>query len=138
MKYMFDGLVVDGVKAPQPNERILKVVLSPQIGNISNCTVLISIISPGNGTGMHKHDVDEIMYVASGRGVGEVLDEVMELREDVIVFSPKDVEHQVKNTGNETLKLVCFFTPPLKPEGYFKEAISKAKQYFNKKNIDKI
>jgi mannose-6-phosphate isomerase-like protein (cupin superfamily) len=123
---------VDGVKVPPPNERILKVVLSPEIGNITECTVLLSLISPRNSTGTHTHVSDEIMYVASGRGVGRVADEKMELREDMVVFAPKGVEHGIENTGDETLKLICFYTPPLKPAGYFETAIAKAKEYFMK------
>jgi len=123
---------VDGAKVPPPNERILKVVLSPEISNISECTVLFSIISPGSGTGFHTHGSNEIMYVASGRGMGRVADEKMELREDIVIFAPKGIEHSVENTGDETLKLICFYIPSLKPAGYFEAAISKAKEHFKK------
>ena len=133
MKYIWDGMKVNGVKVPPPHERILKIMLSPEIGNIDKCTVLFSIINPGNGTGSHTHSSDEIMYVASGRGNGKVGNETMELREDIVVFAPKDVDHYIQNTGTETLKLICFYVPPLKPAGYFEKAISKAKKYF--KNI---
>lgn len=130
MKYIWDGIKVNGVKVPSPHERVLKIMLSPEIGNTDKCTVLFSIINPENGTGSHTHSSDEIMYVASGRGTAKVGNETTELREDIVIFAPKNVEHYVQNTGNETLKLICFYVPPLKPAGYFEEAISKAKEYF--------
>jgi len=130
VKYIWDGIKVNGVKVPSPHERVLKIMLSPEIGNTDKCTVLFSIINPENGTGSHTHSSDEIMYVASGRGTAKVGNETTELREDIVIFAPKNVEHYVQNTGNETLKLICFYVPPLKPAGYFEEAISKAKEYF--------
>lgn len=130
MKYVFDGMEVPGAKVPAPNERVLKVLLSPEIGNTEKLTLLFSIISPGKTTGLHTHDVDEIMYVATGRGECIVGEEKGKLREDTVLFAPKLVKHEVKNTVDETLKLICFYVPPMKPTGYFAEAISIAKEYF--------
>jgi mannose-6-phosphate isomerase-like protein (cupin superfamily) len=130
MKHVFDGMKVLGVKVPAPNERILKVLLSPELGSTDKFTLLLSIISPGNTTGLHTHDVDEIMYVATGRGECIVGEEKGEFKEDTVLFAPKLVKHEVKNVGDETLKLVCFYIPPVKPTGYFAEATNKAKEYF--------
>lgn len=130
MKYVLDGMNVPGVKVPTPNERILKVLLSPELGNTDKLTLLFSIISPGNTTGLHTHEVDEIMYVAVGRGECIVGEEKSEIKEDIVLYAPRLVKHEVKNTGDETLKLVCFYAPPMKPAGYFAEAINKAKEYF--------
>jgi mannose-6-phosphate isomerase-like protein (cupin superfamily) len=130
MKYIFDSMEVPGAKVPAPNERVLKVLLSPELGSTDKFTLLFSIISPGNTTGLHTHDVDEIMYVVTGRGECIVGEEKGELKEDTVLFAPKLVKHEVKNVGDETLKLVCFYVPPMKPAGYFAEATNKAKEYF--------
>lgn len=124
---------IPGVKVPKPNERVLKVVMSPEIGNYDRLTVLISIISPENTTGCHTHGSDEIMYVATGRGEGIVADETKKIGMSSMIYAAAGVKHEVKNTGEETLKLICFYAPPLKPAGYFQEATNKARKYF--KNI---
>ena len=131
MRYMFDGMRVPGAKVPAPNERFLKVLLSPELGSTDKFTLLYSIISPKNGTGEHAHDSDEIMYVATGRGEGVVGNEKSELKEGTVIFAPNRIKHHITNTGDETLKIVCFYIPALKPAGYFAEAAEMAKQYFS-------
>jgi mannose-6-phosphate isomerase-like protein (cupin superfamily) len=130
LNYIIEGMKVTGIKVPSPHERLLKILLSPELGNTDEFTVLFSIISPGNFTGLHTHNSDEVMYVATGRGEGVVGEEKAELKEDTVIFAPKLVKHDVTNTGEENLKLICFYIPPLKPAGYFEEATSKAKEYF--------
>ena len=56
-----------GSRVPGVNERLLKVVMSPQVGNYDKGTVLISDISPAKGTGMHRHDVDDNVCRKRGR-----------------------------------------------------------------------
>lgn len=129
-KFVIEAMSIPGFKVPQPNERVLKVVLSPDIGFKEDLTMLISIISPGNSTGKHTHDSTEIMYVASGRGMSIIGDKEYEIKVDSVLVAPKGILHEVKNTSDETLKLVCFYVPALKPAGSYKEAIDKAKQYF--------
>jgi len=129
MKYVINGMKVPGSKVPPPHERVLKVILSPEIGNVDNLTFLFSLISPGNSTGLHTHESDEVMYVAKGKGISIVGNEEEEIEEDSVIFAPKLIKHEVKNTGDGILKLICFYNPPLKPSGYFEEAINKAKEY---------
>lgn len=119
---------IKGVKVPMPNERILKVLAAPELGADNDLTVLVSIISPGAGTGCHTHDVDEYMYVATGTGQSVCEGKAEDVAADSLIFAPKDVEHEVKNTGDESLKLFCVYVPALKPAGYFEKAITTAKE----------
>lgn len=121
---------VPGFKVPSPNERVLKVVSSPELGSAEDMTLLLSIISPGNTTGIHSHASTETMYVVSGRGVGTVSGKTGEIKVDTVFVAPKGTFHEVKNTGDETLKLVCVYVPALKPSGNYQKAIDIAKQYF--------
>jgi quercetin dioxygenase-like cupin family protein len=123
-------MAVQGAKVPAPHERVVKVMLAPEIGNTDKCTMLLVMIIPGGDTSVHTHDSDEMIYVAAGRGSVQVGQENMEFREGTVIRAPKGVEHILANTGNETVKLVCFFVPPIKPAGYLEEALSKAREYF--------
>ncbi|MFQ6077027.1 MAG: cupin domain-containing protein [Candidatus Bathyarchaeia archaeon] len=119
---------VPGARVPPPNERTLKVLASPEVTKTENLTLLLSLISPGSTTGSHTHDVDEFMYMVSGRGEGTVEGEVFPLTPDVLLFAPAGAGHEIKNTGDETLKIFCVFTPPLKPTGYIAKAVEAAKK----------
>ncbi|MBA7628920.1 hypothetical protein ES703_36417 [subsurface metagenome] len=134
------GLVVDvgklpGSKVLGENERLLKVVMSPQVGNYDKATVLISEIDPGKSTGMHTHEVDEIMYVASGEGITICGGKENTVGRGSVIFAPKVIEHTVNNTGNEKLRLVCFFIPSMEPQGKLKEATEKTIRFFEKLSI---
>ena len=118
---------VPGAKVPPPTERTLKVIMSPELGNAENVTVLISLIPPGGTTGLHTHDVDEYMYVASGRGLHVTDREETPIEPDVVISAKAGEPHEVRNTGDEMIKLVCFFVPPLKPKGYLEKAVEVAK-----------
>lgn len=121
-----------GIKVPPPNERVLKVILSPEVSGTENLTLLISVISPHSTTGLHTHDQDEIMYVASGYGESIQGDDKAPLQPDTIIHSIAGVNHEVKNTSDDTMKLVCFFSPPLKVGGAYGEAIELAKKAYEK------
>jgi mannose-6-phosphate isomerase-like protein (cupin superfamily) len=124
---------VPGVKTAAPNERMLKVIFSPEVNGKHGLTYLVSIIMPGGATGEHSHEVDEYMYVAYGRGAAFNEDREVEISQDMVIHAPSNTKHGVKNTGEETLKLICVFIPPLSPSGYFKEATKVASEYFKRK-----
>jgi quercetin dioxygenase-like cupin family protein len=118
------GWEVPGVKVPKPNERVLKVLVSPEVGNSDYTTILFSIISPFSTTGPHKHDEsEECMYVVSGRGVYRVAGREISFEPDSILIAKKGEEHEIRNLSDETMKLVAIFAPPLKPSGYIEEAL---------------
>lgn len=117
---------VDGVKVPKPNERVLKIIMSPETTGTKELTLLVSIISPKSTTGSHTHDVDEIMYIAHGRGVFISYGKRESVQSDQVVYAARGQVHEIKNTSEETLKLICVFYPPLKAEGYVKKAVDAA------------
>lgn len=118
---------VPGVKVPPPNERLLKLLMSPELGNTDKLTALASLIPPNGTTGVHTHDVDEFMYVASGRGIHLSEDKEFPLEPDMIIYAPAGTSHEVRNTGDEMIKLICFFVPPLKLTGYLEKALEAVK-----------
>jgi len=124
---------IPGVTVPKPNERTLKVIFSPEVNN-KNFIMLLSLIYPQGSTGLHTHEVDEYMYVVSGHGKafceGE---EETEIHPDTIVYAPAGKKHEIRNTGDETIKLVCVYVPAFKTSGYLKEAEAKAKEFFSSK-----
>jgi mannose-6-phosphate isomerase-like protein (cupin superfamily) len=122
---------VPGVKVPLPNERVLKVLMSPEVTDTEKLTLLVSLISPHSSTGPHIHDVDEFMYIVTGRGESYCGGERSDIESDVLFYAPAKVQHEVRNTGEETMKLFCIFSPPMRPQGFFEEATKLAKERLN-------
>ncbi len=71
-------------------------------------------VSPGQTVRpAHSHpDGEELIYVISGTGKVAVDGEVGELRPGTAVLFPRKSIHQVRNSGTEEMKVVCFFAPP--------------------------
>ncbi len=118
---------VKGFTVPPPYERTLKMLFSPELSNTDKVTVLAALIPPGRSTDLHIHDGDEVIYVASGRGVFILGDKEYPVEPDMVLYAKAKAPHGMKNTGDEMIKLICFFTPPLKPVGRIEKAIEAAK-----------
>jgi len=133
-KFVFDGWEFPSSKADPPNERFLKLILSPELNGYKEATILFSHIPPGSSTGMHTHDAnDEIMYVV-GRGEGQVGDEVAKLETDSVIYAPRGVTHECRNTTKtETLKLFCVFIPAIKPSALLEKLTETTKEYLKGK-----
>jgi mannose-6-phosphate isomerase-like protein (cupin superfamily) len=101
-------------RTPEPHVRYLKVLISPSLQDgVEDLSVGMTILPPGNASSFHSHDAESETWIIVA-GEGEVL--VGEEREPVgpesVVFLPRDVKHQIINTGQETLRLFWIYTPP--------------------------
>ncbi len=119
----------EGVEVPPPNARVLRVLISPEATGHKHLTLLTSTLHPRSSTGKHTHDVDEFMYVVTGRGESTTGDESELIEPDTLVVAPANVTHEIRNTGDESLNLFCVFAPPLKPSGYIAKAVEAAKKH---------
>lgn len=73
------------------------------------------------------------MYVV-GRGEGQVGDEVAKLETDSVIYAPRGVTHECRNTTKtETLKLFCVFIPAIKPSALLEKLTETTKEYLKGK-----
>lgn len=110
-------------RVPEPFERSLKVVMSPEThADVRDFTLLLSELAPnGGGTDFHAHEASgELMVFLSGEGKAWLAGEELELRPGVAMYAPPGVEHKTLNTGNEPLHIICVFIPPA-PDEYVKK-----------------
>ena len=65
-------------------------------------------LDPGKSIGNHStNDGEEVIIVLNGEGEMSFDDyETLKMAEDFLIYCPSHTEHDVKNTGNETLKYV--------------------------------
>ena len=130
---IYKGWEYPSVKSDPPAARFLKIIMSPEVSGYEHATVLFSHIPPGGTTGLHTHASDEIIHI-TGRGLGRMGDKTVNLETDMVVFAPRGVPHECRNTGDtDTLKLFCVFIPALEPTPVLKELIEKTKNHLQKK-----
>lgn len=69
-------------------------------------------VEAGNGHPFHRHpDMEEIIYILSGRAEQWLEDEKRILKRDEAVFIPEDVVHATYNAGNEPLVFLAILSP---------------------------
>ena len=83
-------------------------------------------LEPGEHTGMHTDSAEEVVLILSGRAEAIVGDERGELSAGAIGLVPALVPHDIRNIGEETVRVVGFFSSgivvsvfadPLMPSG---------------------
>ena len=67
-------------------------------------------LEPGEHTGMHTDSAEEIVLILSGRAEATVGDERGELSAGGLGLVPALVPHDVRNVGEETVRVVGFFS----------------------------
>jgi mannose-6-phosphate isomerase-like protein (cupin superfamily) len=103
-----------GYMMPEPHERELKVLLSPSLQkSVEGLAVGMTILPPGKSSSFHSHDAEcETWIIVSGKGEVLVGEEREPVGPESVVFLPRNIKHQVINTGQETLRMFWIYTPP--------------------------
>ena len=95
-----------------PGRRALEMISGAQgATGITLRLVEIPVPQPGDAprTRHHHSDCEECIFVLSGRGTTHADSGAYDLRPgDSLLISPGD-RHATNNTGDETLRLLCFF-----------------------------
>jgi len=66
----------------------------------------------GASTTPHRHpDTEEIYYIVAGNGRMQIEREVCDVRPGDAIAIPPDTPHQITNTGDVTLQLLCCCVP---------------------------
>lgn len=93
--------------------RISREVVAGKLGADQVCMRLVEIAAPEPGEkprGPHVHyGFEEVIHVLSGEGVTETPSQRLPVKAGDTVLVPADERHVTRNTGNEPLKLICFF-----------------------------
>ena len=104
---------VEGERRDPP--RVSKLLLAPKFGGVHNLSMGMNITEVGSMIPDHVHDdSEEVLFLISGRakivieGEGE-----WEIGPETAFYSPLGKKHRVENIGNEPLKLIWVYCPPL-------------------------
>jgi quercetin dioxygenase-like cupin family protein len=85
-------------------------------------TVAYYAFEPGQHSGLHFDDAEELIYVADGEGEVFVSGRQEKLEAGGFTFVPKGVQHDIYAYGDVALRLLSFF-PSAKVESTFTEIV---------------
>ena len=80
------------------------------VAGAASTAVVYFELEPGEHTGMHTDSAEEIVLVLSGTAEAIVGDERGELTAGGLGLVPALVPHDVRNVGDETVRVVGFFS----------------------------
>jgi putative monooxygenase len=90
-------------------------LLAPKFGGVNNLSMGMNITEVGSMIPDHVHtDSEEVLFLISGRarivieGEGE-----WEIGPETAFYSPLGKKHRVENIGDEPLRIVWVYCPPL-------------------------
>jgi mannose-6-phosphate isomerase-like protein (cupin superfamily) len=69
----------------------------------------IAVLGPGDWLGLHRHAAPETYYVIAGAGIVSLEGREIGVRAGSAVFIPGMVEHGIRQTGTEVLRLLYAF-----------------------------
>jgi putative monooxygenase len=116
MKYVIDSEKVEGVR--RMPSRVSKLLLSEFSVGAKNLSMGVNITDVGSMIPRHAHEGgEEAMFIIGGKGTFVVEDEEQEVRPGMAIYIPPGVEHSIVNIGEEELKLVWVYSPPLPEHG---------------------
>ncbi len=85
-----------------------------------HCSTCVIRVAPGDKVRpahSHPHS-EEVIYVLSGRGRVLVDGEIAPVRAGSAVLFPQGKPHMLQNTGQEEMKVICFFAPATTLDNY--------------------
>jgi quercetin dioxygenase-like cupin family protein len=94
-------------------------LLGPQNSSAKNLAFGVATFPPDSKAPAHTHDTqEEIIFILSGRGKFVTAERTVALEPGTAIFIPPGSPHQIVVTGDETIKLVTVFSPPVVPGAY--------------------
>lgn len=103
----------EGVTIQEPFKRTIKAIFAPDEdkGGIKELLFTHAIIYPHSQTDYHAHDRPELIYIVYGRGASICEGKEIAIEIDIALWVPAGEKHQIKNTGDEPMKLATVFVP---------------------------
>jgi len=94
-------------------------LLGPQNSKSRNLAFGLAEFPGDTLAATHTHQTEEeIIYILSGRGAIIAGEKEMRLEAGVAIFIPPGLSHQIRVDGEDPLKLVTLFSPPVTPGAY--------------------
>ena len=102
-----------------PGRRLRWLITKDNVDAV-HCSMCMIQIAPGQTVKpAHSHpNGEEVIYIISGSGKVMVDGNVEAVNAGSAVLFPQGKVHMLSNTGDEEMKVVCFFAPPSELKTY--------------------
>ncbi len=116
---IFETTSADACTVYQLPGRDWYYLIGPLNTAASNLAFGLAEFHPGEQAPAHVHDTqEEILYILSGEGEFVTASGKTAIRPGVAIFIPPRLEHSIVVTGDQPIKLVTVFSPPVVPGAY--------------------
>lgn len=116
------GFVDDIEKLTEENTDFRRVLYTGK-----NLQLVLMTLRPGEEIGAEVHeDRDQFFRVETGEGEISIDGNVSGVRSDMAMIVPAGARHNVRNTGNEPLKLYTIYGPPEHVDGVVRATKAEA------------
>jgi len=106
------GYISNIEKETKENTNFRKVLYTGK-----NSQLVVMNLNPGEEIGSEVHELDQFLRIEDGKGVA-ILDGVEHtIEDDWAIVVPAGAEHNVKNTGDEPMKIYTIYSPPEHKDG---------------------
>ena len=103
--------------------------------------LVLMALKPGEEIGEEVHeDRDQFFRIEKGKGEVWIDRKVTKLKSDMAVIVPAGARHNIKNTGNKTLRLYTLYAPPEHLDGTVHHTRADAKhseEHFDGKTTER-
>jgi mannose-6-phosphate isomerase-like protein (cupin superfamily) len=90
------------------------ILVSEKTVGAKNLAMGVNETLPGGMVPEHKHDhEEEVMFFMAGRGKFVTETQEIDLEPGVCIYNPPGEMHKILNTGDEVLRFVWIYSPPL-------------------------
>jgi uncharacterized cupin superfamily protein len=108
---------VEAIDLPGRN---LRWLITPEVSGCRHMSVCLIRVPPGETVRpAHSHpNGEEAIHIIEGSGRVMVNGEVDAVRPGTTVLFPQGQVHMLQNTGEEEMKVICFFAPATNLDSY--------------------
>ena len=116
MKYVVSPSSVEPIQLIGREMR--RLITSETVG-AENVSVGVISVPPGTEVlPCHSHEAEEALYIVQGEGEFWIDGHTGHFGAGDVVWYPFGSKHMIRNTGNQMLKAVFIFSPPMHPDRY--------------------
>jgi len=100
--------------------RLLRWVVTNENVGAKHCSMCVIEVQPGQTVRpAHSHpNGEEVIYIVQGSGRVMIEGEVEPVKAGCAVLFPQGKIHMLQNSGNELMKVACFFAPATGLDNY--------------------
>lgn len=79
--------------------------------------VVVMSLLGGEDIGSEVHELDQLLFIVEGSGVAIMNGTESAISAGTLVVVPEGAEHNLRNTGEDLMKLYTIYTPPAHRDG---------------------